>query len=147
MRTHIASELCLIHIVTPLTSGCVCWCRRVSRCWCVCVLAGRSVCEVRLNRRLAMRGGNRGGTGRISHTYAHKAVTKGTTLSEQHARCRCGLRLSHHPVLCFDPVACHGARIMLGNVCVTVYACVFLQRHTLNTRHPVGNSESTYLSK
>lgn len=43
----------------------------VSRCRCVSELAGWLVCEVRLNGCLAMRGGNWGVTGRISHTHTH----------------------------------------------------------------------------
>ena len=51
----------------PVCVGCLC----ASQCRCVFVFAGWLVCEVRLNTRLAMRGGNWGGTGRISHTYTH----------------------------------------------------------------------------
>ena len=51
----------------PVCVGCLC----ASQCRCVFVFARWLVCEVRLNTRLAMRGGNWGGTGRISHTYTH----------------------------------------------------------------------------
>jgi len=120
---HHPSDICL----------CVCLCR------CAFVLAGLLVCEVRLNRCLAMRGWNWGGTGRMSRTYTHKhthtrrhththAQTIETTLSEKHVDWRFRqsevLCLSDHSMLCFDPVACRCVCIMCGNMCDRVYVCV-----------------------
>lgn len=101
-HTHTSVELCFIHIVTLLTSVCVCV--TVPVCvWVSRVVGVRGEVKwVPSNERRQLRRNWQN----ISHTHT-QAVTTETTLSEQHVNCRCALCLGDYSILCFDPVARH----------------------------------------